>query len=302
MMLSVVIPAYNEAEGIRDIVKRVLATEPALLEVGADALELVVVDDGSTDDTADLAAAHGARVIHHNRNKGYGRALKTGFHHAKGDLLAFLDADGTYPPEELPLLVKGVLDGGELATGSRRSGKKTDMPPARRLGNFFWSHLIRYLTGRPVTDPASGMRVFSKETLLRLYPLPDGLNFTPVMSTRAVSEGVSLKEIPIPYAERVGRSKLGVVSDGFLFLDSIILTAMGYQPGRVLLRLAALGLVPGLAVAVPVGLFRPGALLLLGGLALPGAGLTGLWLLRRVQTDRFHRESFREADALARDR
>lgn len=302
MRLSVVIPAYNEAQGIQDIIARVLAAGPALSELGVEGPELLVVDDGSSDDTAEIASAHGARVIRHDGNKGYGRALKTGFHQATGDLLGFLDADGTYPPEGLPLLVKGILDGGELVLGCRRAGLKTGMPRSRRVGNFLFAHLISHLTGHPIADPASGMRVFSRETLHRLYPLPDGLNFTPVMSTRAVIEEVRLKEIPIPYAERVGRSKLNAVSDGLLFLDSIVLTAAGYRPGRVAGRLLALLLVPGLAVAVPVGLIRPGALLGLAGLGVPLAGLTALWLRHRVRYEKAHREDFREADANARDR
>lgn len=252
MMLSVIIPAYNEADGISAIIERVLAIKPALASAGVDELELIVVDDGSTDLTFEIASKEDVCVIRHKHNRGYGRALKTGFNAARGELLGFLDADGTYPPEQFPKLCEGVLLGGELVVGSRRSGAESQMPVVRKVGNFLWSNLITALTGQRVTDPATGMRVFRKKTLVQLYPLPDGLNFTPVMSTRAINEQIKLLEIPIPYSERVGRSKLGVVSDGFLFLNSIILTAMSYNPSRVLGRLGTLlvGLSAVLALAL----------------------------------------------------
>jgi len=98
--LSVIIPALNEEDGIADIIERVLAVRPALAEVGVDDLELIVVDDGSADRTAEIAATYDdVRLIRHEVNKGYGAAIKTGFRHARGELLSFLDADGTYPPD-----------------------------------------------------------------------------------------------------------------------------------------------------------------------------------------------------------
>jgi glycosyltransferase involved in cell wall biosynthesis len=244
-MLSVVIPAYNEENGIEEIIRRVLAVGPALVEVGVEKLELVVVDDGSADRTAEIAAGiEGVRLIKHERNRGYGGALKTGFGQAQGELVGFLDADGTYPPEYFPQLCAAVLNGSELAVGSRRSGAESQMPPMRRLGNFFWSNLLSSLSNQRVHDPASGMRVFRRAVLNRIYPLPDGLNLTPVMSTRAVHEKVKMVEIPIPYSERVGRSKLNVVRDGSIFLHSILWTALTYNPVRILGALVvALGLV-----------------------------------------------------------
>jgi glycosyltransferase involved in cell wall biosynthesis len=159
----------------------------------------------------------GVRLIQHPTNKGYGAALKTGFGEATGELIAFLDADGTYPPEYFPQLCTEVLKGAELVVGSRRSGESSEMPPMRRLGNFIWSNLLSLLGNKRVHDPASGMRVFRREILERILPLPDGLNLTPVMSTRAVHENIKVIEIPIPYSERKGRSKLSVVHDGTLF-------------------------------------------------------------------------------------
>src|SRR5436190_14156964 len=199
-VLSIVIPAYNEENGIAEIAARVLSITPALKKVGVDQLELLVVDDGSKDRTAAVAAAiPGVSLIHHPQNKGYGAALKTGFSKASGELIGFLDADGTYPPEYFPQLCQAALDGHDLVIGSRMAGEDSKMPFTRRVGNFFFANLLTLLSRQKVTDSASGMRVFKREILEQIYPLPNGLNLTPVMSTRAVHEGINIKEIPIPY-------------------------------------------------------------------------------------------------------
>jgi Glycosyl transferase family 2 len=265
--LSIVIPAYNEEAGIAEIARRVLATADALKLVGIHQLELLVVDDGSRDQTA-LAASQvdGVRLIRHLKNKGYGAALKTGFCRAQGELIGFLDADGTYPPEHFPQLCALALGGADLVIGSRMAGAASQMPFTRRLGNRFFAALLSLISRQAVTDSASGMRVFKREMLARIYPLPDGLNLTPVMSTRAIHEGLIIAEVPIPYSERVGRSKLSVVRDGSVFLQSIVWTALAYNPVRIL---GVLGLV-GLALAA----------LILGGLTvarLSGETRLGPW-------------------------
>ncbi len=233
--LSIVIPAYNEEDGIEVIARRVLAVRDDLQKVGVDLAELVVVDDGSRDRTAEIASAiEGVTLIKHVKNKGYGGALKTGFNAAKGDLIGFLDADGTYPPEYFPQLCVRALGGSDLVIGSRMAGAKSEMPPMRRVGNFFFANLLTLISNTRVTDSASGMRVFRKEVLTRMYPLPDGLNLTPVQSTRAIHEGLKVEEVAIPYSERVGRSKLSVVRDGAIFLQSIVWTALAYNPVSIL--------------------------------------------------------------------
>ena len=234
--LSVVIPAYNEEDGIADIVERVLSVKTPLAEAGVQEMELIVVDDGSSDRTAEIVASYPqVRLIRHARNKGYGAALKTGFHQAKGDLLAFLDADGTYPPEFFPQLCQtAIQQEADLVIGSRMAGEDSQMPLTRRVGNFLFANLISLISNERISDSASGMRVLRREALPHLYPLPDGLNFTPVMSTRALHEGIRMVEVPITYSERAGRSKLSVVRDGARFLNSIIWTAMNYNPVRIL--------------------------------------------------------------------
>lgn len=252
-ILSVVIPAYNEENGIAEIANRVLQITPELAKVGIHELELLVVDDGSRDRTAEVAAGiHGVTLVRHPKNRGYGAALKTGFSQARGELIGFLDADGTYPPEYFPKLCQSALNGSDLVIGSRMAGEDSKMPLTRRVGNLFFASLLSLLGRQKVTDSASGMRVFKREILEHIYPLPDGLNLTPVMSTRALHEGVTIKEVPIPYSERVGRSKLSVIHDGRVFLQSMVWTALSYNPVRILGFLGLVGV--GIAGLIFLGL------------------------------------------------
>ena len=255
--LSVVIPAYNEENGIEEIVERVLSIQADLVEVGVSCLKVLVVDDGSHDKTAEITLEMAKRsenveLIRHPYNKGYGAALKTGFFQANSDLIGFLDADGTYPPEYFPQLCEVALNGADLVIGSRMSGADSQMPVTRRIGNLFFANLLSVIGRQRVSDSASGMSVFKRKILENLYPLPDGLNLTPVMSTRAVHEGIKMAEVPIPYSERIGRSKLCVVHDGSLFLRSIIWTALSYNPVRLLGILGLIGV--GIAIVCALGL------------------------------------------------
>ena len=274
VVLSVVIPAYNEEHGITEIATRVLSVAAELKKVGVNQLELLVVDDGSRDQTAQVASKiKGVTLIRHPQNKGYGAALKTGFAQARGQLIGFLDADGTYPPEYFPKLCVSALNGSDLVIGSRMAGEDSKMPLTRRVGNFFFAGLLSILGRQKVTDSASGMRVFKREILERVYPLPDGLNLTPVMSTRALHEGIKIEEVAIPYSERVGRSKLSVIHDGRIFLQSMVWTAMSYNPVRIL-GLIGLGGV-GIAGVITLGLIAQR----LGGItSLTPVGVAALFL------------------------
>jgi glycosyltransferase involved in cell wall biosynthesis len=236
LTLSVVIPALNEEGGIAKIVEQVLATREGLKTIGVTGLEVIVVDDGSVDATPGIVERMAdVQLVRHPVNRGYGAAIKTGFGRGKGELLAFIDADSTYPPEYFVKLCEvAIRDGADVVIGSRRSGGASSMPPVRRLGNLIWSSLLSVIGNSRVQDPASGMRVLRRECLQQLYPLPDGLNFTPVMSTRSLHEGLKVVEIPIAYHERSGRSKLSVVRDGTRFLKTILWTALQYNPARLL--------------------------------------------------------------------
>lgn len=291
-MLSVVIPAYNEEDGILDIVARVLAVRPALQRVGVEEVELIVVDDGSADRTAELVRSlPGVRLIQHAHNGGYGAALKTGFAAARGEWVGFLDADGTYPPEYFPHLCQSALETeADLVIGTRMAGAQSEMPLVRKVGNLIFARLVSLISAQRVSDSASGMRIFKRSLLARLYPLPDGLNLTPVMSTRALHEHLQIVEVPIPYSERVGRSKLSVVRDGMRFAQSIIWTALYYNPVRPLglvsvtaLLLAALiggGLVvarlQGITSIGPLGAFAlfTALVLAVGGISLLALGVS----------------------------
>ncbi len=280
--LSVVIPAYNEEDGIAAIIERVLAIRPQLASVGVDGLECIVVDDGSTDRTAAIVQGFGERVrLIRQQNRGYGGALKTGFSAAKGELIGFLDADSTYPPEYYPQMCKLALEGAEIVIGSRMAGAKSEMPLVRRIGNTIFATLLSLVAGVRISDSASGQRVLRRSVLPMIYPLPNTLDFTPAMSTRALHEGIKMVEVPIPYKERSGRSKLSVVRDGLRFFKSIVWTALTYNPVRIFggvglaLLLAAL-LILGGQVGLHLLAGQPGWSFptLFGALVLAVAGVT----------------------------
>ena len=219
----------------------------------------MVVDDGSSDDTAQAVVEASARTrkagvpVHlfpHGHNLGYGAALQTGFLHARGDLLAFIDADSTYPPEELPKLCRACLAPGvDMVVGSRMSGGPSQMPAVRRLGNLLFAQTASRLAGQPISDCCSGMRVLRASAWKQLEPLPTGLEFTPAMTMRALHRRLNVQEVAIPYYERVGRSKLKAMRDGLRFLRAIVGETRAQCPQR-LRRVTWLGLAaPGLNLA-----------------------------------------------------
>ncbi len=268
-MLTVVIPAYNEEKGIAQIMTRTLAVRDALKAAGVDGFELLVVNDGSRDQTRQVAEELAekdpdVRVINHPVNRGYGAALKTGFSQARGELIGFLDADGTYPPESFPDLCRVAMSDGDLVIGSRMAGAESKMPAVRRIGNWLFATLLSLLGWERVTDSASGMRVFRRDKLDRMYPLPDGLNLTPVMSTRAIQEGLKVREVPITYSERVGRSKLSALRDGTVFLQSMVWTVMAYNPVRILGIIGLVGVVIALLAGVGLVVARLSGITTLG--------------------------------------
>jgi hypothetical protein len=279
--LSICIPVFNEEGSIGETLERCLALADELRRSGVDQYEVIAVDDGSRDRTVDVIERYPeVRLIRHERNKGYGAALKTGFAAARHELIGFLDADATYPPEQFPRLCTGVLkEGADLVIGSRMAGADTEMPTVRRIGNRFFAGLLTLIGRTPVTDTASGMRVFRRKVLDLLSPLPDGLNLTPVMSTRAIHEGITVAEIPIPYRERVGESKLSVTKDGVRFLTTMVTTALAYNPVRIFGVIGLAGLLvaaatlAGLVVARGQGVTTLGPL---GTFAVFGALVCGV--------------------------
>ena len=230
--LTIVIPALNEEEAIAGTISRCLeARREIATAAGLDSVEVIVVSDGSTDRTAEIASSFSdVKVIVFERNRGYGAAIMEGFRQGSGTLVGFLDADGTCDPRYFAAMCRLALDERfDVVLGSRM-GPESKMPKVRRVGNRLYAALLGFLSGRFVTDTASGMRVLRRSALETLYPLPTGLHFTPAMSARALMSGLRIAEVPMQYHERVGRSKLSVLKDGVRFLQAILASALCYRP------------------------------------------------------------------------
>jgi glycosyltransferase involved in cell wall biosynthesis len=230
--LSVIFPAYNEEKGIVDVILR---TKDVLKKMKISS-EIIVVDDGSRDQTAALAQGQKVVVLSHKRNKGYGAALLTGFVAANGEIVCCLDADGTYPPEEIPKLLHYFetrdLD---MISGARLLGKCKGMPFIRKVGNIILSWIASLLLGRKIHDLASGMRLLKKKTLMDLLPLSNELDFTVRMMLKAAAKRMRFKEVAIRYDERSGASKLQVSKHGKMFFQSILYVTRDYRPLRLFL-------------------------------------------------------------------
>lgn len=242
-----IIPAYNEEKGIEETVRKVKSKTRSINP------EIIVVDDGSKDATYAVARKiKGIKLIRQPTNKGKAEALRTGFEHAKGGLLAAIDADCTYPPESLASMIKKVESGFDMVIGSRFLNKKTRLPfaigfplhvasllfskafsagiandPTNYYGNAFFSWLITILAGKRITDGSSGLRVFKRSVWKSIgkdikIKKPPGLEWEVEMTTRTIMKGFSVAEIPIKYYPRIGASKLRLFSDGFRFLLGIL--------------------------------------------------------------------------------
>jgi len=246
-----VIPALNEEAAIASIVERCLAAQDEIRDLaGLADVHFVVVSDGSTDRTAEIARSFsGIEVVVLPENRGYGAAIKRGWQEQPAEILGFLDADGTCDPRFLVGLCRELMDADRDLVLGGRMGKDSQMPRIRRLGNTLFALLLGHLSRRSVRDVASGMRVLRREALARLMPLPDGLHFTPAMSARALMDGeLRIAEVEMPYAERVGRSKLKVIRDGLRFLHVILAAAAFVRVSRLTIPLMLLLL--GIAAAV----------------------------------------------------
>ena len=223
-------PALNEERAIAGTVKACLAVRRKLMdEAGVGAVRLIVVSDGSTDRTAEIARSHpDVEVVEFHENHGYGAAIKAGWERGGGDLLGFLDADGTCDPAWFIPMCRRILEGGDDIVLGCRMGPGSRMPRLRQLGNVLFASLLGQLAKKPVRDTASRMRVIRRTALSRLLPLPDGLHFTPAMSALdLMDDALRLSEIDMPYADRVWKSKLHVLQDGLRF-TKVILSAAAY--------------------------------------------------------------------------
>ena len=239
MRTSIVIPAFNEAASLRSLVETLLGA--------ATWHEVMVIDDGSTDTTADQASAAGARVIRHPYNKGNGAAVKTGVREATGRFILIVDADGQHRPADATRLVSH-LDAYDLVIGARSGRSHANL--VRRLGNDLLNRVAGYLTERPVPDLTSGFRAVRRECLLEfLHLLPNGFS-TPTTTTMAfMKAGYSVRFEPVETARREGRSKIKLGPDGVRFFLILLKVITIFSPLRIFLPLSAALFLLGAAYA-----------------------------------------------------
>ena len=238
--VSIVIPAYNEAEAIAPVV--------SLLRATAAWHEIIVVDDGSADATSANAAAAGARVVRHPYNKGNGAAVKSGIRAATGEFVMIMDGDGQHPPEDA-LRIVSRLGEYDLVIGAR--SVQTQATQARRFGNGALNSLASYLTGRAIPDLTSGFRAARREHLREfLHLLPNGFS-TPTTTTLAfIKAGYNVAFEPIEARARVGQSKIRFARDGAKFLMIILKIVTLFSPLRVFVPISLASFLVGLAYLV----------------------------------------------------
>lgn len=225
--LSIVIPAYNEGPAVGPVITELRA----MLERHGIAPEIIVVDDGSRDDTASAARTAGARVLRHRSNRGYGAALKTGITAARNDIVAITDADGTYPAQHLPDML-AALEQADMVVGAR-TGANVHIPLVRRPAKWVLNRLANYVTGSTIPDLNSGLRVFRREVAMQYFPiLPDQFSWTTTITMALHSDKYAVVYQPIDYRQRTGKSKI-VPWDAGSFAILILRTAMLFKPLRV---------------------------------------------------------------------
>ncbi len=221
MKVSVVLPAKNEAGGLPRTLEGVRSVMPEV--------ELIVVDDGSSDDTPGLAAALGARVIRSPYSMGNGAAIKRGARAATGDVIVFMDADGQHDASCIPRLLQKLDEGYDMVVGARDWGGQAGV--SRGLANTFYNWLASRMTGFAVKDLTSGFRAVRADKFKEfLHLLPNGFSY-PTTSTMAFFRSAyPVAYIPIPVAKRIGRSHIRPLRDGVRFLLIIFKIATLYSP------------------------------------------------------------------------
>jgi len=237
--VSVVIPAYNEGAVIAQVVSAIAAAGPWR--------EIIVVDDGSQDDTSAHAAAAGATVVRHPYNKGNGAAVKSGIRCATGEHVLIVDGDGQHSPEDARRLV-ARLGEYDLVIGARSTS--TQATQARRFGNTALNRFASYLTGRDIPDLTSGFRAARRECLREfLHLLPNGFS-TPTTTTLAfIKAGYNVGFEPIEARQRVGHSKIRFARDGAKFFIIILKIVTLFSPLRVFLPISLVAFAVGAGYA-----------------------------------------------------
>lgn len=216
MKASVIVPVYNE----EDAIERVIGDIKKVKHVK----EIVVIDDGSSDMSYEIAKKmNGIKLVRHEKNQKKAAALETGFNNSSGDILVTIDADGTYHPKYIPVMMKIISDGNaDMVIASRFIGKTSEMPRFNYIGNIFFSKMVSFLTSSKITDASSGMRALRKDVWKSVSNKSDGLEWEVEMTTRVLKAGYTVTEVPIEYLSRLGTTKLHPVKDGFRFFIGII--------------------------------------------------------------------------------
>jgi glycosyltransferase involved in cell wall biosynthesis len=281
--LSVILPAYNEEESLGALLDQI----DQVLQGQGIKREVIVVDDGSSDNTPDIARKKGAIVVQHEVNQGYGAALKTGVRQSRyGDLL-IIDADGTYPPEAIPALLERFSDN-DMVVGVR-GRQEASLVRLRRTAKWALRALASYCAGVRILDLNSGMRLLKKDLVLSYFHLlPSGFSFTSTITLALHCNNHRVAYVPITYYPR-GRSKFLPVRETVRILRQIIWTMTRLRPLKVFLPVSLFSLVPGLYVTVFQ--LRAGnavsilpLLCILGGVLLGISGLTANWVVTKSKS------------------
>jgi len=252
--ISVIIPAYNEEEAIG----KVLDDVSRVMREGAYDFEIIVIDDASTDKTAEIAESKGARLIRHLANKGVGAARKTAILNSYGEIIVMLDADGTYPAKSIPELLRYIPEYDQVI-GSRNK-EQGSLRILRQPVKWIMFKLASFLVKQKIPDLNSGFRAFKKEIILKyVYLIPNGFSCVSTMTLAFLCNDYNVKYIPIEYYKRIGKSKFRIFVDTRDFLFTIIRIIMYFNPLRVFVTLSLLFFIMGIIKTTYDVFFSPAA-------------------------------------------
>lgn len=230
-MVSVVIPAYNEENAIKKTIKEIeKVMKKNKLDKGS---EIIVVNDGSTDNTKSVAEKCGAVVINNPTNMGYGFSLKRGIKQAKNEMIVITDADLTYPFTSVPEMIKKKNEGFDLVVGAR-TGKHYKQSLFKSFLRRLMKHLVQFVSGKKIKDINSGLRIFDKTLVMKYFPrLCDTFSFTTSQTLAYLMNNHFVCYIDIPYNKRIGKSKIKLFRDSLKSLKYILESCVYYNPLKI---------------------------------------------------------------------